>query len=100
MRSATHTLRILKLKSPKAMGYLFCAFEIMDVVSTQASTIAVAERALGSDRNARTGQNVRGASGGLESRGSRHRSGPNYLYLNRLRALLGPLQIQVAPKEE
>jgi hypothetical protein len=42
MPSATHTLRRLKLKSSTAIVYLFCAFEMMDVVSTQASAIAVA----------------------------------------------------------
>jgi hypothetical protein len=42
MRSATHTLRISKLKSRPAIVYFFCAFEIMDAVSTRASTIAIA----------------------------------------------------------
>ncbi|MCU1249205.1 MAG: hypothetical protein JWQ49_2234 [Edaphobacter sp.] len=47
MRCATNTLRILKLKSRTAIAYLFCAFEITDVVSTRASTIAVAVPATG-----------------------------------------------------
>ena len=42
MRSTTQTLRILKLKSRTAVAYLFCAFEIMDVVSRPASAMTVA----------------------------------------------------------